>query len=152
MKEAIIGFIIALLVSCALNSTEGGNPLTTPTGWTFANAPAPDAVTEVNTGTFQGEVLDSSLPVMVEFYKENDAHCQSMKPVVNKIATDSQGYVRVVKVNVDTNAALVERYDVQGVPGYVLFKEGKAINGMKGEMSQPDLTKWIKRELDMPVD
>ncbi len=152
MKEAVIGFIIALVTSCILAGNDGGNPLISPTGWTFANAPAPDAVTEVNAGTFQGEVLDSGLPVMVEFYKENDAHCLTMKPIVSKLANDSQGYVRVVKVNVDTNQALVERYDVEGVPGYVLFKEGKAINGVKGEMSQTDLTKWIKRELDMPVD
>ncbi len=149
MKEAVIGFVIALLVSCTLAGFD--NPLS-PTGWTFANAPVADTVTDVNAGTFQGEVLDSQLPVLVEFYRPTDPHCLTMSPIVNKLATDSQGYVRVVKVDVDSNQTLTERYDVQGVPGYVLFKEGKAINGIKGEMTQPELTKWVKQELDMPTD
>ncbi len=149
MKEAVIGFVIALLVSCTLAGFD--NPLS-PTGWTFANAPVADVVTDVNAGTFQGEVLDSQLPVLVEFYKQNDPHCLTMSPILNKLATDSQGYVRVVKVDVDSNETLTERYDVQGVPGYVLFKEGKAINGIKGEMTQPELTKWVKQELDIPTD
>jgi thioredoxin-like negative regulator of GroEL len=75
-----------------------------------------------------------------------------MSPILNKLATDSQGYVRVVKVDADSNTTLAERYDVEGVPGFVLFKEGKAINGIKGEMTQPELTKWVKQELDMPTD
>jgi thioredoxin-like negative regulator of GroEL len=150
MKEAVIGFIIALVVSCAMAGMEN-NPIS-PTGWTFSQAAVGDTVPEVNVGTFQGEVLDSSLPVLVEFYKQNDPHCITMKPIINKLATDSQGYVRVVKIDVDSNQVLTERYDVEGVPGYVLFKEGKAINGLKGELTQPELTKWVKRELDMPVD
>lgn len=150
MKEAVIGFVIALLVSCVLAGMET-NPIS-PTGWTFANVAAGDTVPDVNVGTFQGEVLDSSLPVLVEFYKQDDQHCTTMKPIMSKLATDSQGYVRVVKVDVDANQVLTERYDVEGVPGYVLFKDGKAINGLKGELSQAELTKWIKRELDMPVD
>lgn len=149
MKEIVIGFVIALLVSSTLAGFD--NPIS-PTGWTFANTPVAETVNEVNAGTFQGEVLDSQLPVLVEFYRLNDLHCLTMSPIISKMATESQGYVRVVKVDVDTNQALTERYDVQGVPGYVLFKEGKAINGIKGEMTQPELTKWVKQELDMPTD
>lgn len=149
MKEAVIGFLIALLVSSALAGLD--SPIS-PTGWTFPNAPVADAVTDVNAGTFQGEVLDSQSPVLVEFYRPTDPHCLTMSPIVNKLATESQGYVRVVKVDVDSNQTLTERYDVEGVPGFVLFKEGKAINGIKGEMTQPELTKWVKQELDMPTD
>lgn len=148
MKEAVIGFIIALLVSAYLAGSE--TPIS-PSGWTFANSVSPDIIADVNAGTFQGEVLDSQLPVLAEFYTQDCPHCDNMKPLMNKLASDSQGYLRVVKVDSSANPVLAERYQVSGVPAFVLFKEGKAINGTTGEMSREELETWVKRELDMPV-
>lgn len=148
MKEAVIGFMIALVVSCTLAGFD--NPIS-PTGWTFANSVTPDVVADVNAGTFQGEVLDSQLPVLVEFYTQDCPHCENMKPAITKLASDSQGYLRVAKVDSSANQVLADRYQVNGVPAFVLFKEGKALNGTTGEMSREELETWIKRELDMPV-
>lgn len=148
MKEIVIGFIIALVASSIL--ADSGQ-LISPNGWTFANSAGPDLLEEVNAGTFQGEVLDSQLPVLVEFYTQECVHCQAMKPILTQMASEAQGYLRVVKVDAQANPALSERYKVEGVPAYVLFKDGKTIYGEKGEMTKAELEKWVKQELDMPV-
>ncbi len=102
-------------------------------------------------GTFQGEVLDSSIPVLVEFYTQSCVHCQNMKPELAKLSQESQGYLRMYKVDSETNRSLAEKYDVSGVPAFVLFKQGKVVNSTAGEMTKDELAKWVKQELDLPT-
>jgi thioredoxin 1 len=149
MKELVVGFLIALFVSSYLSS---GGPTPYQNGWTFGNATiGPDPITDVNAGTFQGEVLDSHTPVLAEFYTQSCVHCANMKPALTQLATESQGFVRVVKIDAEANAAVTQRYDIKGFPSFVLFKDGKAVNGTSGEMPKKDLENWVKRELDIPV-
>lgn len=151
MKELFWGFLIALFVSSYVNS---GGPTPYQNGWTFGNGSngSPDAITEVNAGTFQGEVLDSHTPVLCEFFTNSDPHSNAMKPAVSQLATESQGFVHVVKIDGEANAALVQRYDVKSYPAFILFKEGKAVNGTSGEMDKKELETWVKKELDIPVN
>ncbi|MBS1989079.1 MAG: hypothetical protein JSS86_07235 [Cyanobacteria bacterium SZAS LIN-2] len=149
MKELVVGFLIALFVSSYIAS---GAPVPYQNGWTFGNTTVgPDPVTEVNADTFQGEVLDSHTPVLVEFYRPEDQHCEAMKEAVTQLANESQGFVHVVKVDANSNAPLVQRYDVKSFPSFVLFKDAKAANGISGEMPKKDLENFVKRELDIPV-
>lgn len=153
MKELIIGFLIALVVS----SYIAGQPENaSANGWNFAakqaDSPGVDLVDEVNEGTFQGEVLDSHEPVLVEFFEENNAACTEMKPVLSKIAQESQGYLRLYKVNAKTNPVLTEKYEATVAPTYVLLSQGKVLNSTSGILSQKDLSDWVKRELDMPTN
>ncbi len=150
MKDLVIGFLIALFVSSYLSS---GGPTPYQNGWTFGNTVVgPDAVTDVNAGTFQGEVLDSHTPVLVEFWVEGDQHSLNMKQPVSDLATESQGFLHVVRVDGNANVALATRYDIKTYPSFVLFKDGKAVNGTSGEMAKKDLENWVKRELDIPVN
>ena len=147
MKEIVVGFIIALIVSSMLASGDGLKP---PSGWNFTMpTETGSTVAEVNAGTFQGEVLDSQLPVLCEFVMDNSEPCETMKPIVNQLSSEAQGYLRVVKIDASANPALVDRYKVTGAPTFVLFKEGKTLNSNRGEMTKEELTKWVKRELDM---
>jgi thioredoxin 1 len=151
MKELALGFLIALFVSSCMN---GGGPTPFQNGWTFGGNPLgnPDAVSDVNAGTFQGDVLDSHEPVLVEFYTQADSHSTAMKPALNQLANESQGFVRIVKIDAEANAALTQRYDIKSYPSFVLFKEGKAVNGTSGEMEKKDLENWVKKELDIPTN
>jgi len=150
MKDLVIGFLIALFVSSYLSS---GGPTPYQNGWTFGNAAVgPDAVTDVNAGTFQGEVLDSHTPVLVEFWAQGDQHSLNMKQPVSDLATESLGFLHVVRVDGNANVALVTRYDIKTYPAFVLFKDGKAVNGTSGEMAKKELENWVKRELDIPVN
>jgi len=151
MRELVIGFLIALFVSSYMAS---GGPTPYQNGWTFGNTTiGPDPITEVNAGTFQGEVLDSHTPVLVEFYTQTDSHCENMKPAVTQLASESQGFLRVVKIDAEAsgNSAITRRYDISSFPSFVLIKDGKAVNGTSGEMAKKELENWVKRELDIPV-
>jgi thioredoxin 1 len=151
MRELILGFIIALVASCLMFSFQAPD---SQNGWNLANvAPGagPDPIIEVNAGTFQGEVLDAHEPVLVEFFTQSCVHCNNMKPEMTRLANESQGYLRIYKVDSEANPALADRYEVQGVPTFVLFKGGKSINSTSGEMTKEELEKWVKRELDMPT-
>jgi len=149
MKDLVVGFLIALFVSSYIAS---GGPTPYQNGWTFGNTSVgPDPITEVNAGTFQGEVLDSHTPVLAEFVIAADAHCENMKPALIQLANESQGFVRIVRIDANANAALTSRYDIKGFPSFVLFKDGKAVNGTSGEMAKKELENWVKRELDVPV-
>ncbi|MBU6453872.1 MAG: thioredoxin family protein [Cyanobacteria bacterium REEB67] len=151
MKELVIGFLIALFVSSYMNSNA---PAPFQNGWNFgaANLGLPDPINDVNAGTFQGEVLDSHTPVLAEFYTQSDPHSTAMKPALSQLATESQGFVRIVRIDADANAALTQRYDIKSYPSFVLFKEGKAVNGTSGEMEKKDLENWVKKELDIPTN
>jgi len=149
MRDIFVGFIVALFVSSYIAS---GSPVPYQNGWSFGNTTVgPDPITEVNAGTFQGEVLDSHTPVLAEFYTQTDAHCENMKPAVTQLANESQGFLRIVKIDAESNANLTQRYDVKAFPSFVLFKDGKAVNGTSGEMVKKELENWVKRELDVPV-
>jgi len=149
MKELVIGFLIALFVSSYIS---GGGPTPYQNGWTFGNTVVgPDPITDVNVGTFQGEVLDSHTPVLAVFSLDSDVHCTNMKPALNQLANESQGFVRMVKIDGASNVSLVQRYDIKSYPSYLLFKDGKPVNGTSGEMTKKELETWVKRELDIPV-
>jgi thioredoxin 1 len=150
MKDLVVGFLIALFISSYIAS---GGPTPYQNGWTFGNtAVGPDPITDVNAGTFQGEVLDSHTPVLAEFYLDSDVHSTNMKTPVTELASESQGFVRVVRIDANANATLTSRYDVKSFPAFVLFKDGKAVNGTSGEMKKQELENWVKRELDIPVN
>jgi thioredoxin 1 len=151
MKELVIGFLIALFVSSYMNS---GGPTPFQNGWNVGGSALgnPDPIADVNAGTFQGEVLDSHTPVLAEFYTQADTHSNAMKPALGQLATESQGFVRIVKIDAEANPALTQRYDIKSYPSFVLFKEGKAVNGTSGEMEKKDLEGWVKKELDIPTN
>ena len=150
MKELVIGFLVALFVSSYINS---GGPTPYQNGWTFGNAAVgPDPIVDVNTGTFQGEVLDSHTPVLAAFVTAGDAHCENMKPALTQLGNEGQGFVRIVRIDGTSSPSLTSRYDIRSYPSFVLFKDAKAVNGTAGEMTKKDLENWVKRELDVPIN
>jgi thioredoxin 2 len=93
----------------------------------------------VTDGTFDDEVLGSPLPVLLDVWAPWCLPCRSMGPVLDAIASTLAGRVRVAKLNVDKNPETAVRLRIQGIPTFVVFKEGREITRMIGARSKDDL-------------
>jgi thioredoxin 1 len=89
-------------------------------------------VSEVTDATFEEEVLNSSQPVLVDFWAAWCAPCRMLAPTVEAVAEQFQGRAKVVKLNVDENMESSTRYGIKGIPTLILFKDGKETERVVG--------------------
>ena len=80
---------------------------------------------EINDANFESEVLKSTLPVLVDFWAEWCGPCKIVAPLLDEIAIEQAGQVRVAKVNVDTNPVLAARFGIQSIPTLLYFAGGE---------------------------
>ena len=83
---------------------------------------------------FNREVLDSEVPVLVDFYADWCGPCKMMSPVVEKIARDYSGKAKVGKVNVDEQQELARQFGIMSIPSFVFIKNGKTVDQAMGAM------------------
>ena len=88
----------------------------------------------VTTQTFEEEVLQSETPVIVDFWAEWCGPCHAVSPVLDKIAEERAGELKLVKINVDEEQELMIRYGVQSIPTIVLFRDGEPAAAVVGAM------------------
>ena len=90
------------------------------------------SVTEVTDSNFQAEVLESDVPVLVDFWAPWCGPCRMVGPVVEEIANDKAGQLKVVKLNTDENQQTSISYNVMSIPTLILFKHGEAAKTVIG--------------------
>jgi thioredoxin 1 len=108
---------------------------------------AGSGILEVSDATFDQEVLRSEQPVLVDFWAVWCGPCKAIAPIVDSVAAQYAGKLKVAKINVDQNSATPSRYGIRGIPALLLFKGGKVADQVVGFVSQDVIDQKIKRLL-----
>jgi thioredoxin 1 len=103
--------------------------------------------TEVTDSSFEKDVLQSDRPVLVDFWAAWCAPCRMLEPTVEAIAEKYAANARVVKVNVDDNPSISQRYGIKGIPTLILFKGGKEEERVVGATSKDAIARMIDKHV-----
>jgi thioredoxin 1 len=101
------------------------------------------ATVNVDTSSFQSDVLQASEPVVVDFWAEWCGPCKMIAPALEEISAEMQGKVKVAKLNIDENPELAARYGVRSIPTLMLFKNGEVADMKVGAAPKTALSAWI---------
>ncbi|MBI1977101.1 MAG: thioredoxin [Candidatus Omnitrophica bacterium] len=107
-----------------------------------------DTVIEITDDNFEKEVLQSSVPVMLDFWAEWCGPCRMLAPVLEEVAPVFQGKLRILKLNVDENPDAGAKYGVMSLPTMIFFKNGKEVDRVVGAVSKNEVQNRIKRVLE----
>jgi thioredoxin 1 len=99
---------------------------------------------EVNENNFQGEVLESSIPVLVDLWAPWCMPCRMISPIVEELGNDNQGKLKVCKLNTDENQNIAARYGIQGIPTLLFFKDGQEVDRIVGVTPKPIIQKKLE--------
>ena len=94
---------------------------------------------EVNGNNFKQEVLESTIPVLVDFWAPWCMPCRMLTPIIEKLAEENKGKLKVCKLNTDENQNIAAQRGIQGIPTLIVFKEGKEVGRTVGVMSKEKL-------------
>jgi thioredoxin 1 len=108
----------------------------------------PVAVTDA---TFEEEVLEADQPVLVDFWAEWCAPCLAIAPMVEELADEYDGLLKVVKLNADENPNTMQAYGILGIPTLILFKDGEPVERLAGFMPKERLLSHLKPHVDAVV-
>jgi len=108
---------------------------------------ASSAIVEVTDANFDADVLKSDKPVLVDFWATWCGPCRAIAPIVDELATEYTGKVRVGKMDVDRNSATPMRYKVTGIPTLLVFKNGQVVEQLVGYKSKDDIQKALDRHV-----
>ncbi len=101
----------------------------------------------VDSSNFKKEVLDSPIPVAVDFYADWCPPCKIYAPQFEKVAKTMEGKAKFVKLNVDNAIDIAKEYEVMSIPTTIFFKAGKPAGNFVGAMGEADFQKWVQERL-----
>ena len=102
-----------------------------------------DTIVNVTDDTFEDEVLKSDLPVIVDYWAPWCGPCKMIAPILEEIAKDYDGQIKICKLNIDENEATPPKYNIRGIPTLMIFKGGNVEATKVGALSKSQLTAFI---------
>jgi thioredoxin 1 len=106
-----------------------------------------DQIIYTTDSSFSTDVLDSKLPVLLDFWAEWCGPCKMIAPILNEIAADYQGKVQVAKINIDENPQTAPKFGIRGIPTLLLFKNGMVEAQKVGAVSKKQLAEFLDQHL-----
>ncbi|NIO03955.1 MAG: thioredoxin [Proteobacteria bacterium] len=106
-----------------------------------------ESILNVNDNAFVIEILESNIPALVDFWASWCGPCQAIAPVVEELAREYAGRVKVAKINVEENPQTPGQYGVRGIPTLILFKNGQVFDQVVGVVPKDKLRQMLERAL-----
>jgi thioredoxin 1 len=104
---------------------------------------ASDSIQRVTDDTFEPEVLKSDTPVLVDYWAEWCGPCKSIAPILDEVAKEYEGRLKIAKINVDENQQTPAKFGIRGIPTLMLFKNGNVEATRVGALSKSQLTAFL---------
>ena len=105
------------------------------------------SIKQINDSEFKTEVIDSSKPVIVDFWAEWCGPCKTLGPILEKLSDDFNDKVEIKKINIDENPEAPANFGIRSIPTMILFKDGKVVDSKIGVSGEQDIKNWISSKL-----
>jgi len=106
-----------------------------------------ELIKHVSDASFDADVVQSKLPVLVDYWAEWCGPCKMIAPILAEVSTSYQGKLQIAKMNVDENRDIPAKFGIRGIPTLMLFKGGELVATKVGAMSKSQLTAFIDQQL-----
>ena len=104
---------------------------------------ASDLIKHISDASFEADVLQSDLPVLVDYWAEWCGPCRQIAPVLDELAETYKGKLQIAKMDVDANQAIPLQFGIRGIPTLMIFKGGKLVKTQVGAMSKGQMTALV---------